>query len=89
MKTKLEWESVAVSDLDQSLASELEKEPLPKYLKGDCVRLKQILINLTHNALKFTSYGQVKLFVSYDSASEKLITRVVDTGKGIEKNELR
>ncbi len=47
-----------------------------------------MLINLTHNALKFTSNGSVKLIVCYDSASEKLITRVVDTGKGIKKSEL-
>ena len=40
-----------------------------------------------HNALKFTSNGQIRISVSYDSAREKLLTCVADSGKGIKPSE--
>ena len=47
-----------------------------------------MLINLTHNALKFTVKGRVDLYVAYDYANEKLWVRIRDTGKGIKKCEI-
>ena len=49
--------------------------------------MKQILINLTKNALKFTLSGEIKIRASYDLQSEKLIVHVIDTGIGINKRE--
>lgn len=59
---------------------------LPQQLMGDGLRLLQILINLTGNALKFTSQGVVQLQVSAESQDDdKLQLRfaVKDTGIGI------
>lgn len=57
-------------------------------LKGDAVRLKQILINLITNAIKFTKKGSITLQISSETSSEEnclLKLEVSDTGIGISK----
>ena len=49
----------------------------------DPVRLRQILINLIGNAIKFTDRGSVECRAKYDHQSEKLLIRVIDSGPGI------
>jgi|GEM_PF-549086 len=64
---------------------------LPVILKGDPVRLSQIINNLVSNAIKFTEKGQVKLEVSCiesNQASCVLNFRVTDTGIGIPPQKL-
>ena len=56
---------------------------LPSILYGDNIRLKQLLINFTKNALKFTFKGEIKIKATYDIESQLLIVHVEDTGKGI------
>jgi CheY-like chemotaxis protein/anti-sigma regulatory factor (Ser/Thr protein kinase) len=58
----------------------------PKYLQGDISRLRQILLNLTNNAIKFTNQGEVIIEVSLESElanSVHLRFAVIDTGIGI------
>ena len=50
---------------------------------GDLVRLKQVLINLVKNALKFTRKGKIRVVMTFDSEEEMLKVHVIDTGKGI------
>jgi CheY-like chemotaxis protein/HPt (histidine-containing phosphotransfer) domain-containing protein len=60
-------------------------------LLGDPVRLKQILINLITNAIKFTKQGQITLTLSGEETSEQnylLRIEVSDTGIGISKEDL-
>jgi len=60
-------------------------------LQGDPIRLKQILINLITNAIKFTNQGQITLSVSSEETSGQdylLHIQVVDTGIGISKENL-
>jgi len=59
---------------------------VPKYIKGDSFRLKQILVNLLSNAMKFTFSGYVKLKVAQVEEEEsvsKIKFSVLDTGIGI------
>ncbi|MCH5268330.1 MAG: DegV family EDD domain-containing protein [Lachnospiraceae bacterium] len=67
-------------------------ENLPTTLYGDEKRLKQIILNLLTNAVKYTEKGSITLTVSLDEdAGEgmaKLKFSVVDTGIGIRKEDL-
>jgi PAS domain S-box-containing protein len=64
---------------------------VPLYLKGDIVRLKQILINIIGNAVKFTFEGEVLVSVSVTSQDEekvRLRMDIRDTGIGIPKEKI-
>ena len=58
---------------------------MPKLI-GDERRLKQVIINLVRNAIKFTSYGSIKLEAHYEDGI--LHAKVTDTGVGIEAEEI-
>ena len=62
---------------------------LPQNIVSDAVRLRQILINLLNNALKFTSRGEIKLLarVITDQAKDKIEIKVCDTGCGISQDQ--
>lgn len=58
----------------------------PDLIKGDPVRFKQIILNLTNNAIKFTSEGSITIFVDQLWQKDQKVMlkcRVVDTGMGI------
>jgi PAS domain S-box-containing protein len=61
--------------------------PLPAYVTTDPTRLKQILLNLCANAIKFTHQGGVRLELAYDPASRRLRLSIVDSGIGIHAEE--
>ncbi|OUD14353.1 hypothetical protein TPSD3_08530 [Thioflexithrix psekupsensis] len=61
--------------------------PLPDLIEADEKRLRQILINLLGNAVKFTSEGWVKLIVKEENGYFYFI--IEDTGVGIAKNDLK
>ncbi|MDR2368335.1 MAG: response regulator [Deltaproteobacteria bacterium] len=56
------------------------------YLYGDDVRLRQVLLNILGNAIKFTQNGTVTLRVT--DTGPKLIFDIIDTGIGIKKEDL-
>jgi PAS domain S-box-containing protein len=63
---------------------------VPDHLMGDPMRLRQILINLTDNAIKFTERGDVMLRVALESGTDhesSLHFSVTDTGIGIAKEK--
>ncbi|MEN6452355.1 MAG: PAS domain S-box protein [Thermoguttaceae bacterium] len=63
---------------------------LPKWVRGDDVRLRQILVNLLGNAIKFTEEGQVSLKISLNQLGHAAIGRfvVADTGIGISHDRI-
>jgi PAS domain S-box-containing protein len=58
-------------------------ERLPLEVTGDAARLRQVLLNLAGNAIKFTSTGDVALIVEPGSSSNEISFLVRDTGIGI------
>ena len=72
------------------LELDIEKS-VPEYISSDPLRIKQILINLLNNAIKFTEKGNVKLVITCNTVSEdNIIIRfeVVDTGIGISEENI-
>lgn len=65
-------------------------QSIPPILRGDSLRLGQILLNLTNNAVKFTNNGFVSLVVklqSVDGDSVKVLFTVSDSGIGMSEEE--
>jgi len=64
---------------------------IPRVLRGDAHRLRQILTNLAGNAIKFTSHGSVTVNVELESLTEQAATirfSVTDTGIGIPQDKV-
>jgi CheY-like chemotaxis protein/anti-sigma regulatory factor (Ser/Thr protein kinase) len=71
----------------KGIALVLDHPPgLPEFVRGDEKRLRQVLINLVSNAIKFTDSGQVTLKVQY--RNELAHFMVIDTGIGIAQDDL-
>lgn len=60
-------------------------ESLPEKIYGDSSKIRQVLLNLGHNAVKFTKSGSVKLAVQADS-KEHIRFEVSDTGIGLKED---
>ncbi|GDY26870.1 aerobic respiration control sensor protein [Agarivorans sp. Toyoura001] len=65
--------------------------PIPSSIVGDPTRLRQVLWNLTHNAVKFTEKGEVELTVKAQAVDEQQVQldiSIRDTGPGIPDDQL-
>jgi signal transduction histidine kinase/DNA-binding response OmpR family regulator len=104
---KLELESAlfSINDVLQNVINQVstkaqEKElklllsidtKVPSYLSGDALRLEQILMNLTSNAVKFTKEGEILIRVELaknSSTNTMLQFSVKDTGIGLSKEQI-
>lgn len=76
---------------DKGLALQVTyADDLPQYMRGDDGRLRQILVNLIGNAVKFTSDGKVAIRVSHaPDAPYMLVVEVEDSGIGLSENQAR
>ncbi|MFQ5469888.1 MAG: ATP-binding protein [Gammaproteobacteria bacterium] len=72
-------------DIDFSIQYEY---PLPSRIISDPTRLKQILLNLCNNAIKFTQQGSITLSIRYLGDDQQLIFSVQDTGIGMPPEQL-
>lgn len=79
--------------VQKNLKFELYNSPnIPNNILGDSLRLKQVLLNLLTNAIKFTDKGKIELRVEtisvYENNKQLLRFSVIDTGIGIDfKNQ--
>ncbi|MDS4022818.1 MAG: response regulator [Candidatus Competibacter sp.] len=85
-------EMLAVKAQEKGLELTCMIDPeVPALLRGDPGRLRQILVNLVGNAIKFTHQGEVAIRVNLAAADDSRATlafRVTDTGVGIPRNRL-
>ncbi|MCR5011458.1 MAG: DegV family EDD domain-containing protein [Lachnospiraceae bacterium] len=76
----------------KGLEIRLEVDPsIPTELFGDEVRIKQILVNLLNNAVKYTSEGSITLRIEKEDVKDDqilLLFSVIDTGMGIKQDAL-
>ena len=77
-----------------NIVFDIEKN-IPRYFYGDEIKLRQILINLLNNAVKFTEAGEILLMVRVadplacgHDGSCRLIFHVIDSGCGMDREEL-
>lgn len=74
---------------DKGLSFEIKADPLmPSVLYGDEIRVRQIMLNIINNAVKYTDNGSVSVEMSFDHDKSLLIFSVTDTGTGIKKEDL-
>ena len=81
---------VRVKDKPVDLIAKVPDD-VPRKLYGDTGRVKQILINIMGNAVKFTQEGSVTLSISWEAQNQdvgRLIFSIADTGVGIKEEDL-
>ena len=94
--------SSTVNDLVNMIAARAEKKGLelkvnvdtkiPHCLFGDETRIKQCILNILTNAVKYTEKGSVTMNITFEKIDEeriKLKAQVVDTGIGIKEEDLK
>ncbi len=77
--------TVNAATKDIELAIEVDPK-VPFHFLGDSVRLQQILVNLTGNAIKFTTLGEVVLAIDFEAVDKNtgyLVVSIRDTGIGL------
>lgn len=82
--------SVSAHEKSLQLGSDIN-QAVPVWLRGDEIRIRQILLNLLGNAVKFTESGRIEVRVRAEQSSDQkflLTLAVVDSGKGIPPEEL-
>jgi PAS domain S-box-containing protein len=57
--------------------------PLPRWIKSDELRLKQIVINLLSNSIKFTEKGWIEVRVAFEARDNQVSITVTDSGIGM------
>jgi GAF domain-containing protein/DNA-binding response OmpR family regulator len=82
LESALDLMKVRASEKGLELAYQVE-QGIPAALVGDVTRLRQVLINLLGNAVKFTDQGEIVLTVSAGEQADSLHFCVRDTGIGI------
>jgi signal transduction histidine kinase/DNA-binding response OmpR family regulator len=79
-------ESISVQAIEKNLWLKVHYQyPLPALITTDPTWVKQVLLNLASNALKFTQQGRIDISVSYLADENKIAISVSDTGIGIAK----
>ena len=100
-RLKLEKKSIQINDLIDSVVVELINQAKQKGLKleykkpkgnipqifADSDKLREVILNLVDNAIKYTPKGKVEIFLEFDKENMTFITK--DTGIGIDPKEAK
>lgn len=106
-RLKIEFIEISIAELISEVVSALKvrilgrdlkliverDESLPDLVKTDPIRLKQILMNIIGNAIKFTEKGSVKISITSENSSgraegqKSLVFRISDTGIGLKPEQ--
>ena len=90
---------ILVRDITDMLSKRAEEKGLqllldqssefPRFIKSDKDKLRQVIVNLVGNAIKFTNRGRIMLRLGIQPSSEEsqLVIEVEDTGIGISEND--
>ena len=74
---------------DKGLEYDLNiSEDIPSVMLGDEIRIRQVMLNLINNAIKYTPKGKVSVSVSFDRDKQMLCVSVADTGIGIREEDI-
>lgn len=74
---------------DKGLEYDLKiSEDIPSVMLGDEIRIRQVMLNLINNAIKYTPSGKVSVSVSFDRDKQMLCVSVADTGIGIREEDI-
>ncbi|QDU81174.1 Autoinducer 2 sensor kinase/phosphatase LuxQ [Polystyrenella longa] len=65
------------------------KGEIPQLIRTDPTRLKQALVNLVGNAIKFTENGKIRLVVQHNELESRLSFEVIDTGIGMSIEQMK
>ncbi|HMB73085.1 MAG TPA: response regulator, partial [Gammaproteobacteria bacterium] len=102
-KLDLELEKVSTEQLVADIASTIRldvsrsglqfevevPQPVPEFLYTDARRLRQMLLNLLGNAIKYTDSGRIALRVLYEAGREQqIVFEIEDSGIGISRDKL-
>ncbi|MDZ7637228.1 MAG: response regulator [Bryobacterales bacterium] len=96
LRESLDWgvELFRARAREKHLGLSLRIDPdVPEYVVGDATRIRQVLANLTSNAIKFTEQGEIEICVSVAAAGEsedkhRIQVIVRDTGIGVPADKL-
>lgn len=76
--------SAEIKHIDLSISI---PEAIPVIINGDPERIKQVLLNIANNAIKFTNEGKVTISLESNDKSRLLTFKVKDTGIGIHEKD--
>ena len=82
--------SIKTMSSDISFTTKISKD-VPASIVSDEIRIKQVLLNLLNNAVKFTQKGGVSMKIDVESLANgfiKIVFAVTDTGIGIKKDDM-
>ncbi|MGR8981648.1 MAG: ATP-binding protein [Gammaproteobacteria bacterium] len=71
---------------EKKLELKIETKDVPQYLLGDEKRIRQIIMNLLDNAIKYTEKGWIRLYAGYSKGCLQIA--IEDTGAGIAEKDL-
>lgn len=89
---KLLFDSISIvepmTSPDVELNIKYETE-IPENIETDATKLRQVLVNIIGNSVKYTDYGYVDIYISYSEKKKMFTIKIEDSGPGIPEEKLK